>query len=524
MALILAILVLASVPPALADPYPAARKRIQAIMNRPEYRHSRFGMEFYCIETGKVLYAWRPDELFIPGSTTKLLSVGSALELLGADFRFHTRIYRTGEIDAAGVLNGDLVLLAAGDPNLSGRIQPDGSLAFQDEDHSYDGFAEACPVAGDPLAVIRDLAGQVAARGVKEVRGRVLVDASLFEEGAHELGTGVVLSPIVVNDNLVDVLARPGGTPGDTASLETSPVTHYVRIVNQVTTSAAGVSPALRWGRDTTNTDGTHSIALTGSVPAGHAPVLKVYKVPAPSAFAAIVLTEALERLGVHLGSPMPDLHPAHTAVARFYTPDRELADHVSPPLAHAARVILKVSQNLHASMLPYLIGAYLDPSAADPAQAGFDRERAMLQKADLDLTGAVQNDGAGGSAMFTPDFMVRFLLYMRRRPYFAAFRDGLPVLGKDGTLAAIQVQTPAAGHVFAKTGTYGIGNALTRGGVISGKGLAGFIDTKDGRHLAFAAYVNFVPLGKMSEEATQSVGQALGEIAAVGYDGFGSK
>ena len=97
-------------------------------------------------------------------------------------------------------------------------------------------------------------------------------------------------------------------------------------------------------------------------------------------------------------------------------------------------------------------------------------------------------------------------------------------MLGKDGTLAAIQAQSPAAGHVFAKTGTYSIGNALTRGGVISGKGLAGFIDTKDGRHLAFAAYVNFVPLAKVSEEATQAVGQALGEIAAVGYDGFGTK
>ena len=44
--------------------------RVKALMSRPEYRHSRFGMEFYSLDQGKVLYAWNPQELFIPGSTT----------------------------------------------------------------------------------------------------------------------------------------------------------------------------------------------------------------------------------------------------------------------------------------------------------------------------------------------------------------------------------------------------------------------------------------------------------------------
>jgi D-alanyl-D-alanine carboxypeptidase/D-alanyl-D-alanine-endopeptidase (penicillin-binding protein 4) len=95
-------------------------------------------------------------------------------------------------------------------------------------------------------------------------------------------------------------------------------------------------------------------------------------------------------------------------------------------------------------------------------------------------------------------------------------------VLGKDGTLAEILVDSPAAGHVYAKTGTYAIGNALSRGGgVITGKGLAGFIDSKGGHRLAFAAYINFVPVDPLDEAATKSVGQALGEIAAAAYDVF---
>jgi len=202
-------------------------------------------------------------------------------------------------------------------------------------------------------------------------------------------------------------------------------------------------------------------------------------------------------------------------------TEREQVAEHVSPPLREEARVTLKVSQNLHASMLPSVVGAYREKGTTDPLQAGFDQERAMLEKADLDLSAAVQSDGAGGAAMYTPDFMVRFLLHLTKQPFAADFKRALPILGKDGTLVEIQVDSPAAGHIFAKTGTYATGNALSRGGIITGKGLAGFVETKDGRHLAFAAYINFVPLKEMDENSMKMVGQAVGEIAAAAYDGF---
>src|SRR5579863_6662255 len=101
--------------------------RIAKIMARPEFKYASFGIEFYSLETGKPIYTHAADKLLTPGSTTKLLTEGTALALLGADYRFHTRVYRTGPIDAEGTLKGDLVLVGSGDPNLSGRIQPDGT-------------------------------------------------------------------------------------------------------------------------------------------------------------------------------------------------------------------------------------------------------------------------------------------------------------------------------------------------------------------------------------------------------------
>src|SRR5437667_11716472 len=111
-------------------------QRIQAIVQRPEFAHSSFGIEFYSLASPKVIYQLNPDKLMVPGSTTKLLTEGTILELLGADYRFHTRVYGTGSVKK-GTLDGDLVLVASGDPNLSGRIQPDGSLGYENMDHSY---------------------------------------------------------------------------------------------------------------------------------------------------------------------------------------------------------------------------------------------------------------------------------------------------------------------------------------------------------------------------------------------------
>ncbi len=107
----------------------------------------RLGVEVLSPADGAVRYCHDGDKLFVPASTTKLVSTGAALALLGPDFRFHARVYRTGPI-ANGVIAGDIVIVARWDANLSGRAQPDGRLAFVDEDYSSGGML----VAVDPVA------------------------------------------------------------------------------------------------------------------------------------------------------------------------------------------------------------------------------------------------------------------------------------------------------------------------------------------------------------------------------------
>jgi D-alanyl-D-alanine carboxypeptidase/D-alanyl-D-alanine-endopeptidase (penicillin-binding protein 4) len=493
--------------PLAAQQPPAPDAAIRAVMDRPEFRHAIWGMAFYDLDAKRLVAGVNVDRLFTPGSTTKLLTMGTALEALGPDHRFRTRVYRTGPV-RDGVLLGDLVLRASGDPNLSGRVRDGNRYAFVDKDHSYGGM----PLESDPLTTIRALAQQVAKAGIRRISGQVMVDASLFPEGERELGTRVVLSPMVVNDNVVDIVLRPGARTGDPVQVSVSPASSYLTVQATLTTADSSTPLLARSVEDSTNPD-HRTLVLTGTVPRG-APVNARWAVASPRRFGEIVFAEALQAAGVsaiaRLGSRVTDAR----TFAPFYTDSLVVAEHVSLPLTAEAVVLLKTSQNLHASNFPLLLPALTGGAAG---RTGFDIARDWLQKEGLDLDGAQQSDGAGGDALFSPSFMVQYLAMLAKKPWAGAFHDALPILGRDGTLALIQVKAPGAGQVHAKTGTYAKYDALNRRTLVTGKGLAGYVTTRSGRKLAIALYVN--NLAVKQGDPADVAGQALGEIASLAWE-----
>src|SRR5262249_19912473 len=249
--------------------------------------------------------------------------------------------------------------------------------------------------------------------------------------------------------------------------------------------------------QDVTNPDGSHTVTLGGKFPLGGPSILYAYAVPRPSRFAQVAFVEALREKGIKVAVPPASAAVDFKSLSSSYTDEKAMAEHVSPPLSEEIKVTLKVSHNLHASMTPFILGAVLGHKTRNIDQGGFDLEREFLSKGGLDLAGASQADGAGGaqSAFYSPDFMVHYLALMSKRQDFTAFKKALPILGRDGTLFKIQVNSPAAGKVFAKTGTYGAYDALNKKLMLTGKGLAGYTTSADGRNLAFAIYANRVSL-----------------------------
>ncbi len=482
---------------------------INAPTRTPRLAHTVVAGEVYDLDSHRVLYARNANLLMVAASTTKLLTAGTSLALLGPNFRWTTPVYRTGQVDAQGVLHGDLVLVASGDPNLSQRIQPDGTLTFENEDHAYDGSAETKAVPGDPLAVLRDLAAQVAKAGIKRVEGGVVVDTSLFPDQGAEGGTGVIVSPIVVNDNIVDVTVTPGAHPGDPASINVSPQTPYVQFHNRATTGMAKSDATIDMSADARDAGGNHFVTITGSQPAGPS-VLYAYRVPEPKLFAQAAFTVALEGAGVAVAG-MPG------GAQHSYAAEDLVAKHVSPPLSEDVYITLKVSDNLHAVLMPYMWATYLAHATGDYLKNGFALEAKLLSGAGLTVGQAAQQDGEGSSAYFTPDFMVHYLAWARAQTWYAQLLRGLPILGVDGTLADIQRSSSARGKIFAKTGTDDSDNYINNGGVYE-KGLAGYTTTRSGRHVAFAFYSGAMN-GPHDEDTGHVAGEILGAMAAATYE-----
>ena len=507
---------------ALTAAVQSARPTMTQIAMAPALDHAIVAGEVYDLDTHRVLYARNARTLMLAASTTKLLTEGTSLALLGPGFTWTTPVYRTGPVDTGGTLHGDLVLVASGDPNLSQRIQPNGTLAFENEDHSYDGTLDTKAVPGDPLAVLRALAAQVKASGITAIDGRVAIDASLFASPGPEGGTGAIVSPIVVNDNLIDVTITPGAQLGTAARLAVSPDrTGYVTFVDHATTGRAGGEPTIDMSDDVTHVDGTHTVTITGTIPMG-APILFAYRVPAPDVFAQMAFTQVLRDIGVAVTEP-PGAKPFDPVLAKAsYSAANLVAKHTSPPLAQDVYITLKVSDNLHAALGPYTWALHLAPSPhADLLAQGFALEHKLLEGAGLDLSGASQQDGLGTQAYFTPDFMVHYLAWAHAQPWFPALLHGLPIMGVDGTLFNIQNSSPAAGKVHAKTGSWGTQDLLNDDALVTAKGLAGYMTTRSGHHVAFAFYINRMA-GKNSiydgKDVTHAAGEFLGQMATATY------
>jgi D-alanyl-D-alanine carboxypeptidase/D-alanyl-D-alanine-endopeptidase (penicillin-binding protein 4) len=489
--------------------------RIMTVTGVPEYRHARWGILVTEPATGRVLYERNADEFFVPASTTKLYSCSAALNALGADYRFETPVYARGKVEAKQ-LHGDLILVANGDLTFGGRTLPDGTLAFTNTDHTYADSTSTTEslTPTDPLTGLRSLARRVKDAGVTAVEGDVLVDSRLFEVAASSGSGPRVVTPIVVNDNVIDVVVSPAAAAGQPAGVSLRPACSFIDLDAQVNTCADGLAEI------TVSGVGFQKVIVRGRVPVGAKPQLRTLAVDDPAAFARMLFIDLLRHEGVTvrasaLREPQADL-PARDAYGSL----TKVAEFRSAPFSEVVKVTLKVSQNLYASTMPLLVAA---KHGERTLTAGLGRQRDFLRGLGVDSDAVSFGGGAGGerSDATTPRATVTLLTALTKRPDWTVFEKGLPVLGVDGTLAtAAPADSPAAGHVRAKTGTLWYSDVMNGRGLLTSKALAGLMTTARGKTLVFAAFVNNVPLPIGVTPSRE--GRTLGRLCEVLYESPG--
>ena len=239
-------------------------------------------------------------------------------------------------------------------------------------------------------------------------------------------------------------------------------------------------------------TDGC-SGTVEGDIPAdyqaplsGNSAWVRTFRIEDPASFARTAFIEALNRAGVAVSAAPVAANPTERLPASdSYSPDSRVAEFVSPPYAEYARLILKVSLNLGANLSLMLLGLSLGQRTVTDALAA---ERQVLvdeMGLDADSFDFPTNGSGSPDSQATPRATVRLLVELGSRDVDRIYQLALPILGVDGSLASTGVSLPAKGHVFAKTGT------TLMDGMLKAQNLAGYIEAKSGRRVAFALFLN---------------------------------
>ena len=468
---------------------------LAAVEQGARYAQSDWGYLVLDRDTGEVLASQNPVAMFDPGSTMKTFSVSTALEHYGSDYVFRTPVYKAGA-QSGDTLDGNLVLVGSGDLSFGLRKEPDGSLSYEnlpELDHSYAtvGLPGAVEPKGDPLSALDELAASVKAAGITHVNGDVVVDDRLFTPRQYPDG---LISPIWVNENLIDIEVTPGAAAGQPTTIDWRPQTASDTVETQATTVAAAGPTSLQVSEPTPG-----HIVVTGTIATGPNPTLVVQEIADPAAFARTAFIEALQRAGVPVTAPPTGPNPATLLPAKdSYQPADKVGEHASADLAAYVKLIMKVSYNRGADLMSCLAAVKVGSTDCEQGLAA-EVDTATGLGVAKDQVYPFDGAGSNDQSRVTPTALATFYKNAVKAPYGQVLFDSLPILGKDGTLANVLTDSPAAGKVQMKTGNRAVGTAADQL-ILLGNSLAGYVEAKSGRHLTIMVAVANVPLATTAE------------------------
>jgi D-alanyl-D-alanine carboxypeptidase len=502
---------------------------IRAIFDKPLYSDSVWGLRVVDLATGEVLIDHNPDYEFFIGSVRKIFSTGELFNELGPDHVFITPIYKQGEVDDSGVLDGDLILVASGDISMGGRIEANGQFAITDFDHNEaSSFGNAELTKPDPLKGYKAIAEQIAASGITQVND-VVIDDRLWEP--YPFRGEFDMRAIFINDDCVDLMMSPdsASTP---AIVDWRPKSAALGVVNDLVTSGPGTEFILEL--DPANPGCIGQAGCTARV-AGQLPVdfvppftnefplVQTFRITEPQNYARTVLIELLEEANVTVladtvaENPVAKLPPKNS-----YSENDLVTSFASFPYADYAKLINKVSYNLGANASLLLWGLTQGVDNMDDALAAEKEMLTTVYGFPGDDFHFINGDG-GGETTAKNEVVTKWLEIMTEQPAFGAFFESLPILAVDGSMVFVDgfLSDPtlagAKGQVHAKTGTFAAGDET--GFVVKGEAFAGYIDTKSGRRLVYQIVVNNVRLNSFLD--ILEVIQDEGTISAILWRDF---
>lgn len=402
---------------------------------------------------GREVFSLNAELPFTPASNMKLVTTAAALELLGRDFEFRT----------VGSLRGDdLLVIGGGDPLLAHpRVTRSAKT--------------------DLFSVFYDWADALLAAGVREIRGDLIVDDSVFDrQWTHPSWPADQLDKhycapvggLNLHGNCIQAVVYPGRNGSGFADYMLVPTNPWVRVDNRCRMSGTGRPWMIRKG------DGPGYI-LAGRC--AEQTTVGLVTVDDPGMFFGTTLRTYLAAKGIRVVGRVRRAVPSDTSLFRA---ERPVFIHTTS----LATVLLEAnthSLNLAAECLLKMLGRRGSRTAKGQALPGsWNSGRAAivsyLERIGLDTSEVVIADGSGlsNANIMTPSALTRLLAHVFDGADRELFMDSLARSGINGTLRKRMRDIP--GRFLGKTG------------YIDGvRTLSGYLRTDEGAWLALSIMHN---------------------------------
>lgn len=402
------------------------------------------------VDTGLRLEELNGQNSLPPASVAKALTALYALETLGSDYRFETRVLATGPVEG-GVLKGDLVLQGGGDPTLS----------------------------TNHLAL---LAAAVKAKGIREVRGAFRVDdtalpyvKSIDAEQPDHVGYSPAVSGIALNFNRVHFEWKRG-SKGYSVSMDARTEKYRPEVQTATMKVVKRSLPVYTYA----SKDGVDSWTVAQSaLGKGGSRWLPVRK---PAEYAGDVFRTMMRAHGIPLDKAKVGKSSAGTVLVR----------HHSAPLPVLLRGMLKHSNNLTAEMIGMTATVRRTGSARSLKHSATEMSTWAARHYGMSRTKLVDHSGLGDASRMAPDDLVGALIKVRKTGMLRPLLKPFPMRDARG-----KVNKAHPIKVDAKTGTL---NFVS--------GLGGFMTAADGTELAFAIFIADVDRRARIKRADREVPQ----------------
>lgn len=384
-------------------------------------RHGSLGVIVVDVKNGKTLGARNANMACITASTMKTVTSSAALELLGADFVFHTPVYLDGEIHGS-TLKGNLVVVGNGDPTL-------GSVYFKEN-----------------LDIVHEIVETLKKQGITSIEGKVMVDQSLYyypayngdwcaDDLAWDYGMGV--HALNYCDNRMRLVFDAKGN-GQVENAHFEPNVPGVSIINRMRKgNEDNVGVLLEYANP--------AIVLTGTA----ADTTYYFDVsnPTPEALLIDSVSRTLRKEGIRLGD-----NYVPTGNRRWL-----LLNHRSPVLTDIITSLLERSDNMFTEAL---LRAIAHNSNREPTDAqGVEVIDSLFAARGIDASGKFQYDGSGlaRNNKAPVRFFADMLSYMAQRRFGSKqlrLVDLMPRLGVNARIGTVIPETAISTHVAVKSGS----------------------------------------------------------------------